>query len=227
MDIAAIDFAAARDVMVDGVLRPNKVTDPRLLSAARALPREQFLPADLRPLAYLDADVALGGERVLMQPLITIRLIQLAAPEAGEKALVIGAGTGYGAALLAACGASVTALEEDPALLAIARPALAAHAPTVRVVTGPLTVGYASGAPWDVILIEGAVASLPAAIGEQLKRETGRLVTVMQPPAPQAMAHVGHAVLAERSAAGLAMRPAFDAATTLLPGFAPAPAFVF
>ncbi len=227
MDVAAADFSAPRAVMVDGQLRPNKVTDPRLLKAARDLPRERFLPPDRRDLAYLDADVPLGGGRVLVQPLITVRLIQLAAPRAGEKALVIGAGTGYGAALLAACGVQVTALEEDPALLALARPALAAHAQAVRLVSGPLAAGYAPGAPWDVILIEGAVTILPPAIGEQLKLETGRLVTVMQPPGPQAMAHVGHAVLAERSAAGLAMRPAFDAATAVLPGFAPAPAFVF
>lgn len=227
MDVAAADFTVSRAVMVDGQLRPSKVTDPRLLKAARDLPREQFVPADRRGLAYLDADVPLGGGRVLLQPLITVRLIQLAAPRAGEKALVVGAATGYGAALLAACGAQVTALEEDPALLAIARPALAAHARSVRLVTGPLAAGYASGAPWDVILIEGAVAALPPAIGEQLKPETGRLVTVMQPPGAPAMAHVGHAVLAERGAAGLAMRPAFDAATAILPGFAAAPAFVF
>lgn len=227
MDVAAADFSVRRAVMVDGLLRPNKVTDPRLLKAARELPRERFLPEDRRELAYLDADAPLGGGRVLPQALITVRLIQLASPQAGEKALVIGAGTGYGAALLAACGAHVTALEEDPALIAIARPALATYAPAVRLVTGPLAAGYANGAPWDVILIDGAIATLPPAIGEQLKRETGRLVAVMQPPGPQAMAHVGHAVLAERSAAGLAMRPAFDAATAVLPGFTSTPAFVF
>ncbi len=222
MDVAATDFSASRDVMVDGQLRPNKIVDPCLLEAARRLPRERFLPPNLRALAYIDADVPLGGGRVLVQPLISARLIQLASPKAGEKALVIGAGTGYGAALLSACGAHVTALEEDPALLAIARSALAACAPTIRLVTGPLTAGYPSGAPWDIILIEGAVAAVPPAIAEQVKLETGRLVAVRE-----AAGRIGQAVLGERTAAGLAFRQAFDAATVYLPGFSPMPAFVF
>ena len=226
MDISAPDFTTARQLMVDGQLRPSKVTDPRILEAMRRLPRERFLPPSVAALAYIDEDVPLPGGRVLMEPLVLARLIQLAAPRAGERVLVIGAGTGYGAAVLAATGASVVALEEDSALLALARPALAALAPAVVIAEGALGAGWPSGAPWDVIVIEGAVPAVPSAIAEQLRPETGRLVTVLAASGPAGAGH-GRAVLAERTPAGLAMRPEFDCATPLLPAFRPAPSFVF
>jgi protein-L-isoaspartate(D-aspartate) O-methyltransferase len=163
-----LSFERARDVMVDGQLRPNKVTDERLLDAARRLRREDFLPPERQPFAYIDEDVSLAPlapGRVLMEPVVLARLIQALAPEREEKVLVIGAGTGYGAALIAmACGARVTALEENEALAAFARSALARHAPTVRLVTGPLARGLAAEAPWGAILIEGAVAAIPEEI---------------------------------------------------------------
>lgn len=224
MDVSAADFAEARALMVDGQLRPNKVSDPRILKAARDLPRELFLPPPLRALAYLDEDVPLGNGRVLMEPLVLARLAQLAAPRPGAKGLVVGAGPGYGAALLAACGVAVTALEEDTALVAEARAALMHQAPAVRLIAGPLAEGWPAGAPWDIILIEGAVASIPEALVGQLQIESGRLVTVLQEPGSRRM---GRAVLVERTEAGMALRPVFDCATPLLPAFAPKPAFVF
>ena len=156
-------FAEARNRMVDSQIRPNRVIDPRIVGAMRRLPRERFLPAGLAPLAYADQDVPLGNGRVLMQPMAIARLVQLAAPLQGEHALVVGAGTGYGAALLAACGPRVTALEEDPALLAIARRALPEVAPEVSLVSGPLAAGWPAGAPYDLILLEGAVQRIPPA----------------------------------------------------------------
>ena len=100
-----------------------------------------------------------------MEPMVIARLVQMAAPMAGERALVVAAGTGYGAALLAACGANVTALEEDPDLIALARTALPeAGARSVNLVSGPLTEGWPDGAPYDIILIEGAVRDIPEAI---------------------------------------------------------------
>ena len=119
MDRAAQAFAEARNNMVDSQVRPNKVTDPRIIAAMRQLPRERFLPPGLAALAYADEDVPLGDGRVLMEPMVIARLVQLTAIAAGERALVVAAGTGYGAALLAACGARVTALEETAALLAM------------------------------------------------------------------------------------------------------------
>jgi protein-L-isoaspartate(D-aspartate) O-methyltransferase len=215
-------FADARNHMVDSQIRPNKVTDPRILGCMRRLKRERFLPPALAALAYADEDVPLGGGRFLMEPMVLARLIQLAAVVAGERALVVGAGAGYGAAVLSACGARVFALEEDPALLALAGPALTETAPGASLVAGKLEAGWPSGAPFDVILIEGAVRAVPPAIAAQLRIEGGRLVGVICGPG-----RTNQAVLAEATPAGLRAQPVFDCATPPLPMLLPAPAFHF
>lgn len=215
-------FADARHRMVDSQVRPNRVTDPRILAAMRRLPRERFVPSDLATLAYADEDVPLGNGRVLIEPMVIARLVQLAAPAPGERALVVAAGTGYGAALLSACGARVTALEEDARLLAVARSALSELAPEINLVTGPLASGWPSGAPYDVILIEGAVREIPAAVAQQLNHDGGRLATVIR-----GETRVGQVVLAEPTPVGLRAQPMFDCATPPIPSLLPAPAFVF
>ncbi len=217
-----MDLAEARTRMVDSQIRPNKVTDPRIIAAMRRLPRERFVPSHLAALAYADEDVPLGEGRVLMEPAVIARLVQLTAILAGERALVVAAGTGYGAALLAACGARVTALEETPSLQAIARIVLAELAPSVSLVAGSLAYGWPSGAPYDVILIEGAVRDIPPAIGEQLHQHSGRLVAVRT-----GSAGICQAVLAEATPAGLRSQPMFDCATPPIPSLVPAPGFVF
>ena len=222
MDTEPFDFADARNRMVDSQLRPNKVTDPRVLSAMRELPRERFLPARLRPRAYVDEDVPLGGGRVLMEPLVIARLVQLAAPSTGERALVVGAGVGYGAAVLARCGVRVIALEEDRALAALAERTLAELAPGVAVVIGPLAAGWPKGKPYDIILIEGAVREIPAALEGQLRADTGRLVAVRA-----TIGSMGSAVLAEPTPLGLRAKPMFDCATPPLPSLLPKPSFTF
>jgi protein-L-isoaspartate(D-aspartate) O-methyltransferase len=221
MDAPARDFEVARNHMVDGQIRPNKVTDERILLAMRSLPREAFLPRHLSAQAYIDDDVPLGRGRVLMEPMVIARLLQLLAPRPGEAALVVGAATGYGAAVLAACGPAVTALEEDERLLAIARVALPAYAPAVRLVEGKLAEGWTGGGPWDLVLIEGAVASVPEVIVRQMK-PTGRLVTVLAEGG-----RVGRAILGEPTAAGLGHIAAFDCTTQVLPSLQPTPGFVF
>lgn len=188
----------------------------------RRLPRERFLPASLAALAYADEDVPLGNGRVLMQPMVIAKLVQLAAPMQGERALVVAAGAGYGAALLAACGPRVVALEEDPTLLAIAQRTLTAVAPEVTLVSGPLSAGWPSGAPYDVILIEGSVQAIPPAVARQLRNNGGRLVAVLCTDG-----RTSQAVLAEATAAGLRAQPMFDCTIPDLPSLRPAPAFVF
>jgi protein-L-isoaspartate(D-aspartate) O-methyltransferase len=214
------DFSAARTMMVDGQVRPNKVTDPRIIAAMRDLPRERFLPPELAARAYCDEDVLLGGGRALMEPMVIARLVQSMALRVGETVLVAACGTGYGAALLASCGASVTAFEEDTRLLAIARAALASIAPAVKLVPGSLMDGYPG--EWDVILIEGAVSVIPPAYAALLKPGVGRLLTVLASSGP-----VGRAVLAEPNGEGLATRTLFDCATPILPALRRPPAFVF
>ena len=218
MDSAAAT-QAARNMMVDSQVRPNKVTDGRIVAAMRALPRERFLPPALAPLAYADEDVPLGGGRYLLEPMVIARLAQLAAAGAGARALVVAAGTGYGAALLAACGADVTALEADASLRVLARAALP---PEVAVVAGEPGDGWPADAPYDIVLIEGAVEDLPEALAGQVKRDGGRLVMVRAGAGP-----VGQAVLGTWGGDGFVFRPEFDCATPALPALRRKPRFVF
>ena len=174
MTLSATDNAQRRSNMVDGQLRPNKVSDRRVLAAMRALPRERFLPPALAALAYVDEDVALPGGRCLMEPMVLARLVQLADPVPDERVLVVGAGSGYGAAVLAACGAAVVALEENEDLLRLARatvPEVVAdlQAPGVQIVSGPLAEGWPAGAPYDLVFVEGGFEQVPAAIAAQLR----------------------------------------------------------
>lgn len=222
-DATTLDHNAdARKRMVDSQIRPNKVTDPRILAAMRHLPREKFLPEGAAALAYADEDVPLGNGRFMMEPMVLARLLQIAEPKEGERALVVAAGTGYGAAVLSQCGPRVTAVEEDPALLAIARDALGAEAPGVHLVSGALDAGWLAGAPYDIILIEGAVKAIPNAIAQQLKMSGGRVVTVISGPG-----RTNQAVLAEATSFGLRAQPVFDCGTPPLPSLLPAAEFVF
>ena len=224
MDQPQTDFAAARNNMVDCQIRPNRVTDPRVLGAMRTLPREQFVPPALTSLAYLDEDLPLGAGRVLMEPLVIARLVQMARVRPGDKVLVVGAGTGYGAAIVEACGGQVTALEEDSALLGIAIRVLPHFAPAVRIVEGRLAAGVPGGGPWDVIIIEGAVTVIPGIYENQLS-PGGRLVTVLAATGVSG----GRAILAEPIAGmeRLRSREMFDCTTPLLPSLRPVAAFVF
>lgn len=217
------DFAEARRFMVLGQLMPSGVNDPRVLSAMRELPRERFVPAAAAARAYADAAVPLPGGRSMATPLVTARLVQLAGARRDERALVLCAGTGFAAALLAALGAKVTAVEEDAALAAIARAALpAATDPgAVTFVEGPAAAGHAAGAPYDLILIEGAVPAVPRAVEEQLA-EGGRLVTIIAAPGGP-----GRATLVRRTGDSFTAVPGFDAPGTPAPAFAAAPAFAF
>jgi protein-L-isoaspartate(D-aspartate) O-methyltransferase len=218
-----MDYAEARRCMVDGQLRPNRVEDPRLLSAMRDLPRERFVPPGLAARAYADADVPLPGGRAMLKPLVLARLIQLAGLRRGERVLVLAAGTGFGAAVMAAMGGEVTAVEADPRLVALARAALASCLPpgAVTLVEADPTLGYPPGAPWDVILIEGGVEQVPAPIQEQLG-EGGRLVAVALEGGPP-----GRALLLRRTGGVVTALRDFDAHAPGLPGFVRSRAFAF
>jgi protein-L-isoaspartate(D-aspartate) O-methyltransferase len=217
-----MDFAAARLNMVEGQLRTNKVFDEAVLDAFLMVPRERFVPSALAGAAYRDHDVPLGGGRALLEPMVLARLIELAEIDVGDKVLDIGCATGYAAAILGRLATQIIALEQDPELVRQARSRLAElGAIHVAVVEGPLERGHSAAAPYDVILIEGAIAGVPNAIVEQLA-ERGRLVTVLKPGT-----RVGQASLMTRIRGALSHRPAFDASAASLAQFQPEPSFVF
>ena len=216
------EFGAARAHMIESQLRPNKVIDRRVLGAFAAIRREVFVPEHLRVVAYIDEDLPLGGGRYLMEPMVAARLLQAATIERTDAVLIVGAGWGCEAALAALLARSVVALEEDPELARRARAALVDHAiASVSVVEGPLSQGYRPRAPFDVILLSGAVAEVPPVITSQLA-EGGRLLAVIR-----TASEVGRATLFTRTGGVVAGRVLFDAATAPLPGFSPKPAFVF
>jgi len=218
---AAADVAAARLQMVDTQLRPVSVSDPRILEAMRHMPRERFVPDSSRTIAYSDRNVPLGDERVLTEPRVVARLVQSLAPRRGERALVVGAATGYSACLLASLGLSVVALEQNERLAAMGRELLTELEPSVSWAAGPLAKGWSQAAPYDVILIDGGVVEIPAALGGQLATG-GRVAGVLVRGA-----NLGAAFVAEASTGGLRARLQFDAATPLLPELAPPPHFDF
>lgn len=215
-------FEAARAHMIESQIRPNKVTDERVLAAFAQIRRELFVPGQLRAVAYVDQDLPLGHGRYLMEPMVAARLLQAISVERTDSALVVGAGAGYEAALLGLLARAVVALEEDVELARLARAALVDHRmASVKVVEGPLPEGCRASAPYDVILFGGAVAEVPERIAAQLA-DGGRLAAVVK-----IEGSVGRAVLTSRAGSAIARRIIFDAATPLLPSFHPEPAFVF
>ena len=215
-------YETARTRMVESQLRPNKVTDKRLLDAFLTIHRELFVPEHLQAVAYVDEALPLGKGRYVMEPMVAARLLQAAAVERTDTALIVGAGTGYEAALVAVLARSVVALEEDPELARRAHAALVEHSiASVSLAEAPLPQGHRARAPYDVIFFCGAVAEVPTEIASQLA-DGGRLMAVVK-----SGSGMGHATLTTRIGGGLARRVLFDAATPRLPGFLPKPAFTF
>lgn len=159
--------ATARRMMIDTQLRTNGVNDPALLAAIDSIDRSAFVPETVRTTAYIDRALALGGGRALNPVLTTARLISDAGVCSGQHVLLIGGATGYAAAILAALGACVTMVESDGALMQAARAQLAAH-DGIDFVAGPLKEGAPDHAPFDALIIDGAVEQLPAALAAQL-----------------------------------------------------------
>ena len=216
-----MDYEAARRNMVDSQIRTNKVTHPGLLAALSSVPRERFLPADRAFAAYVDDDIPMAPGRFLMEPMVFARLVQLAEPKPDDRALVIGSGLGYGAAVLAHLVASIVALESDAGLAARGKDQLAQLAiHNVIQVTGPLAQGWASSAPYDLILIEGSVEEIPQALFGQMA-DGGRLVAVV------AMEGVGRATLFMERQKVISHRPYFDAGVPALAEFRRQRGFVF
>lgn len=178
LDTAPVEtqrFEAMRHAMVVSQLRTNAVSDARVVETMARVPREAFLPPEHRGIAYRDTLLPLVGGRRHNSPLATARLINEARLQPGDHVLLVGAAGGYSAAVAATLAGSVIALEEEDALVAIARGGLAGVA-NVELVQGPLAQGWAQGAPYDALLIDGAVEHVPQALVDQVK-VGGRVLT--------------------------------------------------
>jgi protein-L-isoaspartate(D-aspartate) O-methyltransferase len=216
-----IDFAAAREAMVDRQVRTADVTRYPIIAAMLAVPREDIVPEALRPVAYLGGDVPLGPSRVLLDPWVFAKLLDALNVGPADLVLDVGCGLGYSTAVLARIAEAVVALEEDPGMAREAEALLSAHAVDNAVVQiGPLAAGDREHGPFDAILIEGGVEALPGALAKQLK-PGGRIAAVFVDGAG------GHARLGVRAGEGVVWRRVFDAAAPLLPGFAATKAFEF
>lgn len=205
------DAAVQRKNMVDSQVRPSDVTDRRIINAMLEVPREQYLPAAKAAVAYMDSDVPLAGGRALLGPRTFAKLMQLATIESGDHVLDVGALGGYSTAVIARLAKSVVALEADQSHAGSATPK--GEFGPVAAVTGPLAQGWAKAGPYDVIVLEGAVETVPELVFQQLK-PGGRLVAVL------ADAGASRATLWQKAAHGVVNRPGFDATAQLLPGFA-------
>jgi protein-L-isoaspartate(D-aspartate) O-methyltransferase len=218
-------FSIARQNMVDCQVRPSDVTDIRIIDAMLDVPREAFVPANQRAMAYLDLDLDVGeaasSKRFLIKPVVIARMLQAAEIRDADNVLVVSCASGYAAAVVAKLAAKVTATESDSALAAKARDVLAQIGlANVTVQTAAAADGAAANAPYDVIVLDGATEIVPDRLYQQLK-DGGRLVGVFATTKPP------RAMIVTRSHGDFGNRALFDAVVPVLPGLERLPAFVF
>jgi protein-L-isoaspartate(D-aspartate) O-methyltransferase len=216
-----IDFARAREAMVEGQVRTADVTRYPVLDAFRRIAREEFVPVDLRPVAYLGEHIPLAPGRVILDPRTFSKMLDAISVGPRDLVLDVGCGLGYSSAILADMAEAVIALEEDAELARQAEANLTGQGVDNAIVeTGPLTEGKDNHGLFDAIVIEGGMEVLPEAIARQLK-PGGRIVAIF------VQGHYGQARLGLATSAGIAWRRIFDATAPVLPGFNETKAFEF
>lgn len=216
------DYALARFHMVEGQVKPNKVTDEGVVNAMLDVPRELFVPKSVRGVAYVDEDIAIAADRYLVEPMVMARLLNEATVRPTDIALDIGCATGYSTALLARLASTVVAVEQDADLVGQATATLQQlGVDNAVVVEADPQSGYPAQAPYDVILINNSVPDVPRTLLDQLA-DGGRLVTVLSDSG-----HLGRAVIYRRVGETVSKRELFDASTPTQPAFARKPAFEF
>jgi protein-L-isoaspartate(D-aspartate) O-methyltransferase len=215
------DFAKRRLMMVDTQVRPSDVTRYPIIDAMLSVPRENYVPADRVEAAYMGENLPIGRDRVILEPRTLAKMLDALALGPEDLVLDIGAGLGYGAAVVARLAAAVVAVEEDDDLAAEAARTLAADAVhTVAVVQGPLAEGAPQHGPYDAILIEGAVEQIDDAILAQLK-DGGRIAALFAEGA------LGAVRIGYKTGGRVTWRFDFNAGAPVLPGFRKSAGFVF
>lgn len=213
------NFQAMRQAMVECQLRTTAVNDPRVVAAMASVPRERFVPADKRALAYIDRPLPIADGRELNLPEATGRLLTEAQVLPTDHVLLVGSASGYTAALLARLAGSVVALEQDAKLVGMAREALAGI-DKVEAVEGPLAAGWAARAPYDLIFVDGLIEEVPQALIDQL-RDEGRLACAISDK------NVSRLALGRRAGKGFGLFAFADAEACHLPGFEKPKTFSF
>ena len=217
-----MNFSAARYNMVECQIRTNRVIEPSVVRALAEVPRENFVPKPMRGFAYVDEDLALGGGRSLIQPLVLARLIEAAGIASTDVVLNIGDASGYSTAILSKLAQTVVSLECDAELVSKSTAALNdLGIDNAAVVQGTLDQGYPAQAPYDVIIFSGAVGEIPSSICRQLT-DGGRLAAVVD-----GGRGMGRGTLVVRVGDTWGRRQLFDAKVARLPGFAEPTKFVF
>ena len=224
------DFAELRRTMVDRQIRTFGVTEHAVIARFLEVPREDFVPPQAKALAYSDLALKIGeepggGSRRLLAPMVLARLVQEAEVKVQDKVLDVAPGTGYSTAILAGLAKEVTALEADAKLQAAVKSNLAAIGLSPPVFAGALPDGVAERAPFDLILVNGAVEGHLGRLFEQL-REGGRLITLSR-AANDPDRWTCHAILFEKIAGRMSSRALFDATAPILNAFREQPHFVF
>ena len=217
------DFAAARQNMIDGQIRPNKVIDSSLLKAISATPREVFVPQSRQGMAYGDENLAIADDRYLIEPTTFARLVQALELSPDHTVIDIGGMTGYAAAVLARLVAKVVMVESDADLAAQAKENFKKLGlNNIEIHVGSLGAGYQKAAPYDAGFVNGAVAEVADAWIQQISPNGGRLAVVVTQDR-----QVGRASLGQKNGDNWSVIPLFDAQTPYMAGFAPKPAFQF
>lgn len=217
------DFAQARTNMVDCQIHTDGVILPEVLSIFGSVPRELFLPPKLKPVAYNDEDIVLDG-RVLMEPSVHARMVQACQPKSTDIALDIGCGSGYSTAILSSLVSTVVSVESDEELLSQAKRHWdSLDACNVVIHNHDLDFGAPEEAPFDMIIVNGAVAEVPQNFVDQLSLN-GRMVLVVKPAGKA----IGTATLVQHTGNGsYVTQELFDAAAPYLEGFEPKKEFSF
>ena len=216
-----IDYQAARIAMVDGQVRPSDVTLYPIIDAMLQVPREAYVPHDMRPLAYVGKHIDLENGGVVLAPRILAKILESLDIKPDEMVLDIGVGLGYSSAVIARLAEAVIAVEENAELASVAETTLSEQSADNAVVhVGPLVEGAAEHGPYDVIVVEGGVQVLPDSLLSQLK-VGGRIAAIFM-DGPSGQCRIG-----VRTSAGISWDAVFDATAPVLSGFAAKKTFSF
>ncbi|GGO26443.1 protein-L-isoaspartate O-methyltransferase [Gemmobacter aquaticus] len=207
------DFATRRTMMVDTQVRPSDVTKYPIIAAMLSVPREAFVPAQMREAAYAGEHVTLGGGRVVLDPRTLAKLLDALDIQGGETVLDIGCGLGYSSAIIARMAEAVVSVEEDEALATEAQRALSSQGvDNAAVSQGKLADGAPKAGPYDVIVLQGAAEVIPDSLVAQLK-EGGRIGALFM-EGNLGVARVGYKIDGR-----ITWRQVFNASAPVLPGF--------